>query len=372
MTVHVTAPMLAAYDHFTRVGFTENGAGAAVGNFCQESGEFLIATMFRAHPDYSGGVPDALKSGGIAEWLGERKTAYIAFSGRAEARLGLAKGSLVNDLGTQCDFVVYELRTNPSYETLYQWLTTGSRSIANLTANFMMVYERPKLGPTANLDNRIAHAEAVVARAKALKSAPTAPQPAPSAPVPQVPVPPAPPIVLPVPTAPAGLPPISASDAGFDAAILDNIGAWHDALLNQRAEIDRKIAALEAAATAFGKVEPMIIPAYTPTMPGGNARKIVLPKPAADPATVIQPRSQSVFGIVINWKTTISGLIAAGAQVFAAAYPQYATIAQTISGLAMGALGLSAKDANVTGGTKSNVTGVLGTPVSLVDRESHR
>lgn len=190
--VHVTAPMLAAFDHFRAVGFTENGAGAAVGNFCQESGEFLIATMFRAHPDASGGVPESLKSGGIAEWLGDRKTAYIAFSGRAETRLGLATGSLLNDLGTQCDFVVYELQTNPSYATLYQQLTSGSRSIANLTANFMMVYEVPKLA-TANLDNRIAHAEAVVARARLLK----APQPAPPVPVQPVPVPPAPPIVLP-------------------------------------------------------------------------------------------------------------------------------------------------------------------------------
>src|SRR5580692_10857330 len=147
MTVNVTAPMLAAYNHFISVGFIENGAGAAVGNFCQESGEFLIATMFRAHPDYSGGVPDALKSGGIAEWLGDRKTAYIAFAGRAETRLGLAKGSLLNDLGTQCDFVVYELQTTRDssgqlvYATLYQQLTSCTRSIANLTANFMMVYE---------------------------------------------------------------------------------------------------------------------------------------------------------------------------------------------------------------------------------------
>src|SRR4029077_2473786 len=152
--------------------------------FCQESGEFLIATMFRDHPDASGGVPEALKSGGIAEWLGDRKTAYIAFSGRAETRLSLPKGSLLNDLGTQCDFVVYELQTNPLYTTLYQQLTSGSRSIVNLTANFMMVYERPKLGPTANLDNRIAHAEAVVRVARSLKI-PHAPQPVQPAPIPQ-------------------------------------------------------------------------------------------------------------------------------------------------------------------------------------------
>jgi|GEM_PF-4265347 len=93
MTVHVTAPMLAAYDHFVSAGFIKNGAAATVGNFCQESGELLIATMFRPHPDYSGGVPEALKSGGIAEWLGDRKTACIAFTARAEIRLGVAKGN---------------------------------------------------------------------------------------------------------------------------------------------------------------------------------------------------------------------------------------------------------------------------------------
>jgi hypothetical protein len=255
MTVHVTAPMIAAFNHFMSVGFIENGAGAAVGNFCQESGEFLIATMFRAHPDASGGVPDALKSGGIAEWLGDRKTAYIAFSGRAETRLGLAKGSLLNDLGTQCDFVVYELQTTPEYETLYKQLTGGSRSIANLTANFMMVYERPKLGPTANLDNRIAHAEAVVAKARLLK-APPAPQPASPPPTP------APSPSQPAP--PAGPPTISATIAGLDAAILDHFGAIRDALVAQRDAINIRIAKIEAQATDFAKLEEIFTPPPPP------------------------------------------------------------------------------------------------------------
>src|SRR2546430_5921160 len=88
MAVHVTAPMLAAYNHFLLAGFTENGAAAPVGNGCQESGEYLVATMFRAHPDWSGGVAEPLKSGGFEEWLGDRKLALIAFIGRAEAELG--------------------------------------------------------------------------------------------------------------------------------------------------------------------------------------------------------------------------------------------------------------------------------------------
>src|ERR1700730_9881344 len=209
MIVHVTAPMLAAYNHFLAVGFTENGAAAPGGNGGEESGEFLVTTMFRAHPDWSGGVAEPLKSGGFEEWLGDRKTACIAFIGRAEAKLGVAKGSLLNDLGTQCDFVIYELQTNERYATLYQQLTTGTRSIANLTANFCWVYERPKAA-TANVENRIAHAEAVVARARLLKT-PLAPQRYPSAPLPPMPAPQAPPAVpLPSP-APSGPSQISAS-----------------------------------------------------------------------------------------------------------------------------------------------------------------
>ena len=244
--------MLAAYNHFISVGFIENGAGAAVGNFCQESGEFLIATMFRAHPDYSGGVPDALKSGGIAEWLGDRKTAYIAFAGRAETRLGLAKGSLLNDLGTQCDFVVYELQTNASYATLYQQLTSGTRSIPNLTANFMMVYERPKLGPTANLDNRIEHAQAVVAKARLLKATPEPQQEPEHTPPLDNSIPPVSTRPLPAPS--HGPPPISASAAGRHAAVLDNLDAMLQAYLAERATIDKEIAILETTISDFGKL----------------------------------------------------------------------------------------------------------------------
>lgn len=360
MIVHVTAPMLAVYNHFLGVGFTENGAGAAVGNFCQESGEFLIATMFRAHPDASGGVPEALKSGGIAEWLGDRKTAYIAFAGRAETRLGLAKGSLLNDLGTQCDFVVYELQTTPEYATLYTQLTSGSRSVANLTANFMMVYERPKLGPTDGLENRIAHAEAVVARARLIKTL-QVPQPAPPAPVPQAPVPQAPPPILPVPTLPAGLPPISATAAGRQTAVLDNLHGILDAYKAERASylesIDKEIAFVETSISDFGRLVSL------PAAP-------ILQSPAATLAPPIPQRSKTVPWLT-NWKTTIGGvaaiLTALGAGVHAIQTGDlsaaYATIPAIVAGVAL----ITAKDGNVTGGTVPATTEAAartGTPLA--------
>jgi hypothetical protein len=283
-TVHVTAPMLAAYNHFLAVGFTENGAAAPVGNGCQESGEFLVATMFRAHPDWSGGVPEALKSGGFEEWMGDRKTACIAFIGRAETRLGVAKGSLLNDLGTQCDFVVYELQTNPRYLTLYRQLTTGSRSITNLTANFMAIYEVPALR-TANLDNRIAHAEAVAARAREMKAAVPVPQPRAPATVPQAAAPEAP---IPVPTAPASppsLPTISPPAAGRITAVLDNLMALHTTYLAERASIDAEIAILETTIADFGKLQGA---APNPIPP-------LLQKPAAKPAVTPQPQGNPIM-----------------------------------------------------------------------------
>ena len=72
---------------------------------------------------------------------------------------------------------------------------------------------------------------------------------------------------------------------------------------------------------------------------------------------------------ITNWKTTLSGLVAAGAQGVAAAYPQYAILAHIVTGIALAALGVSAKDKDVTGGTVSAITGVAGKPVSLIDRQ---
>lgn len=333
MTAHVTAPMLAAFRHFISVGFIENGAGAAVGNFCQESGEMLIATMFREHPDASGGVPDALKSGGIAEWLGERKTAYIAFASRAETRLGLAKGSLLNDLGTQCDFVVYELQTTPEFATLYQQLTSGTRSVANLTANSMMIYERPKLGPTAGLDNRIEHAEAVVRVAQALKTT----KPAPQTPIPSIPDPPVPPVIPPIPVTP---PPGPATISELDASIINQFAAIRDALMAQRDAINLRISKIQEQAADFAKLEGIFA---TPPIPR---------LPTADSAAITPAQGmQIMFGK--NWKTSLAGLAAAlaGAAQFIPALKPYSDILTSIMGVAGGVGLMAAKDAQVTGGT---------------------
>jgi Phage tail lysozyme len=339
VTVRVTPRQLAAYNHFRARGLTENGAAAPPGNGCQESGESLDSTVFRAHPDYSGGVAQAEKSGGFLEWLGSRKDAYIAFSRASEARLHLPLGTLLNDLMTQCDFTVYELQTDPQYATLYEWLTTGNRSIATLTADFMQVYERPAIA-TANLGNRIAHAEAIVATAKKLAASASPAQPAPQAPVPQAPAPQAPPPVSPLPTASAGLPPISEAEAALDEAVRDNIGALKNVLLAQRAAfnaaIDKRIAKLETASADFG----------------GNDFSPVLQKSDAGQETATPKRKQTVLGIT-NWKTAIAGIVAGsmGVANVIPAFKPYADLIQTIGLIAAGLVGVAAKDGDVTGGT---------------------
>jgi Phage tail lysozyme len=341
VTAHVTAPMLAAYNHFLAVGFTENGAAAPVGNGVQESGEFLVATMFRAHPDWSGGVADPLKSGGFEEWLGERKTALIAFIGRAEARLGLSKGSLLNDLGTQCDFVVYELQTNPSYATLYQQLTTGTRSIANLTANFCWVYERPAAA-TANVENRIAHAEAVVVRAKELKAAqaPVVPTTAGQMPEPRPPLPT---------TSTQTPPPISASTAGRRAAFRDSIGAARDVLEKEREDFNKEIAAEIAALDKLGEEFGNADPRATLSLHGQQQ---------TTPSTeLINPqRTHTMLGP--NWQTSLAGI---GAIFGAAAgiihsvsinqMPDMTQMGVIFAAVSAGFGLIQAKDKAVTGGT---------------------
>jgi hypothetical protein len=317
MTVRVTAPMLAAYDHFLAVGFTKNGAAAPVGNGCQESGEFLVATMFRAHPDWSGGVPEALKSGGFEEWLGDRKTACIAFLGRAEQRLGVAKGALLNDLGTQCDFVVYELQTNQRYATLYQQLTTGSRSIANLAANFMAIYEVPAL-KTANLDNRIAHAEAVAAKAAEIK-AHSDPLPAPPVPAPPLPdtIPP-----VPIPSVPGpspGLPPISASAAGRHTAVLDNLEAMRQAYLAERDAIDKELGILETTISDFGKLAPLPAPP-------------ILQIPAAKQTAQTQPQRTGIMEPQIS-AAIRNIMIFAGGTLVTKGYVDNATLISVVGGI---------------------------------------
>lgn len=78
---------------------------------------------------------------------------------------------------------------------------------------------------------------------------------------------------------------------------------------------------------------------------------------------------------VINWQTSLfgaGGIFAAGYGVYhsiTSGQPIDATQVSILLGMVSYGIGLlRAKDANVTGGTVSNVTGQAGTPVSLVDK----
>jgi Phage tail lysozyme len=261
--IRVTARQLAAHDYFVVHGYSTKGASAILGNGVGESGQDLDSTFDRPHADH--------ESGGFLEWRDSqgspRKTRLAAF---ADAR----GPGLRDDLFTQCDYAIWEL--GKFFPTLDQQLRTpGTRSIANLTANFCWQFENPAAA-TAGLDNRITHAEAVAARAAEIWKAAHEPQPSPPAPLPQPPLPQPPPAIPPTPTAPAG-PPISASMAGRRAAVRDNIGALRDALVQERDAIDAEIALLDATLADFGKLEALMAPA-------------ALPKPVVEPNLIPQTK----------------------------------------------------------------------------------
>jgi lysozyme family protein len=172
-----------------------------------------------------------------------------------------------------------------------------------------------------------------------------APEPIPQAPAPapQVPAPPVPAPARPAPVAPAGLPPVSAAAAGRITAVLDNLTALHASYLAERAaylaNIDAEIAVLETTIADFGKLQGAA-PAASPA---------VLQIPAAGPAVVPPTRSQTVLGIT-NWKTTLSGVVGV-ISALATLFPQTKPYAEPILGFAVSLGLISAKDANVTGGT---------------------
>lgn len=272
-----------------------------------------------------GGVLNPHGAYGIASWNGPRQAALLAYAYRLP----------VDHLDTQLDFVLSEIANN------YPKSWAAIRSSASYKSIIPIIvdeYENPK--------DKQKEIDAAMVIAAALAAVPEG-QPAPPVPGPEAPVPQPPPIVLPVPTAPPGLPPISAMEAGLDAAILDNIGAWRDALLQQRAALDIRIAALETAAADFGKLSPMIIP-------------MVLPKPAVDPAATSKPstpqRSLSVFGK--SWITSVFGvgsiasaIASIGIDVVNKQTPDWAQLFLALSTTLGGTGLLAAKDKNVTGGT---------------------
>jgi Phage tail lysozyme len=124
--------MLSAQDYFASRGYHEFGAGAIIGNGCGKSGPNLDSTFDRVHADHG--------SGGAWEWRDSegspRKTRLAAF---ADAR---APG-LRNDLFIQCEYVMWELHEKfPELDD--QLRNPGSRTIANLTANFCWIFEDPR------------------------------------------------------------------------------------------------------------------------------------------------------------------------------------------------------------------------------------
>jgi GH24 family phage-related lysozyme (muramidase) len=171
-----------------------------------------------------------------------------------------------------------------------------------------------------------------------LTGAATAPQPATPAPVPTVPAQPAPLPVPPVPTAPAGLPPISATSAGRRAAEQAYIAAMLDQLLAERTAIDEEIADFQSMAATLGARNP------APTS--------ALPNPPDIPPAVPPQGKQTVLGIT-NWQTAFAGAIAAiaGLAKVVPALQPYSDILTSIGLVAAGAVGVAAKDRNVTGGS---------------------
>lgn len=170
-----------------------------------------------------------------------------------------------------------------------------------------------------------------------------APQPAPPPPVPQVPAPTVPVPSVPSPAPPVSLPPISSTIAGLDAAILDHFGAILDALTKQRDALNVRIAKIESQAADFAKLEgaEMNLPPLLQKQTASPAATTVASP--ATPTTTIQIQGTQPMA-VINWKTTVSGLIAAAGGI-ATQFPQFAPYAHLISSLGSAALGFFAADA---------------------------
>jgi len=118
------------------------GAAAVVGNCSQEVG-INLPSKFTLVTDHG--------SQGIAQWRLVRLTALEQFADD--------KKLIVTDLATQGLFLLDELAKDyPALDLMMR--VPGTRSLANLTANFMVVFERPSYDPAINkLDFRIAQAQ---------------------------------------------------------------------------------------------------------------------------------------------------------------------------------------------------------------------
>jgi hypothetical protein len=176
---------------------------------------------------------------------------------------------------------------------------------------------------TANLDNRIAHAEAVAVRAAEIK-AHAAPVPAPPAPVPPLPAPIPPVPITTVPAPSPGLPPISASSAGRHAAVLDNLDAMRTAYLAERAAIDKELLILETTIADFGKLASLPTP---PILVSGNAHQYPATKSAAP-----QPQRTGIMDSQVS-AAIRNLLIFAGGTLVSTGYVDNATLVSVVGGI---------------------------------------
>jgi len=118
------------------------GGAAIVGNCSQEVG-INLPTKFTLVTDHG--------SQGIAQWRLARLTALEKFADDHKLP--------VTDLTTQGLFLLEELAQDyPALDTMLR--APGTRTLANLTANFMTIFERPSYNPAINkLNFRIAQAQ---------------------------------------------------------------------------------------------------------------------------------------------------------------------------------------------------------------------
>lgn len=266
-----------------------------------------------------GGVLNPRGAYGIASWNGPRQGDLKDFCD---------KRVLPYDrLEPQLDFVLHEMAG--SYPL--SWAAVRSSAFfETIIRTVVEEYERPK-NPSAEISDAIRIGAA-------LGGVPLTGARSPS-PAPRVPVPTLPQIAPGGPRPAPGLPPMSSTAAGRISAGLDLLRQMRDARVAELAAADPEVVACEAAISALE----------------GAAHTVPPPPPVADQAGT-QPQGNQTMQNVLgpNWKTTLYGLIAGAGQGVAAAYPQYAVLAQLASGAAMVALGVSAKDFNVTGGTVAN------------------
>jgi Phage tail lysozyme len=317
---------------FFSLGLPPFSGAAIVGNGCGESGINLDSTFNRINADHG--------SGGAWEW---RDSAGAPRKTRLKIFADQRGPGLESDLGTQCDYLVYELQTY--FPALYaQFRNPGTRTIKNLTANFCWAFENPAPA-TAGLDNRIARAEQAYADWMVAKppemvaQAPTPTGPVVIMPTLQAPSPALPkasPILLPQ------FPAVVPSDVGRQSAVIDQMVHIQQNYADQIAEFEKEKAIIDSAIASFSGVLPPTI--SHPALPA--------------PLEVTQASVPRRIPMFKNWQTTASGvgaLLGATAAILHSVsvgqMPDVTQVAILFAAVSSGIGLIQAKDKNVTGGT---------------------